>query len=86
MTIKSDNIACEILSQETIFIELDRRGASVCDDNGLDPLFTVQIEDSTRECDTRAYMCTRRGLLAVVHVLNHILYRLLPPHIVCCAR
>ena len=64
MTIESDNIACEILSQETIFIELDRRVASVCDDYGLNPLFTVQIEDSTRECDTRAYMCMRWGLLA----------------------
>ena len=62
MNITVDEIACENL--ETIQIELNRRGASVCDDNGLDPLFTVQIEDSTRECDTRAYMYMRWGLLA----------------------
>ena len=61
MNIIPDDIACENL--ETIYFELDRRGASVCDDDGLDPLFTVQIEDSTRECDTRAYMYMRRGLL-----------------------
>ena len=82
MNIISDEIACENL--ETIQIELNRRGASVCADNGFDPLFTVQIEDSTRECYTRAYMCMRWGLLAA-HMLNHILYRRLPPHMVCCA-
>ena len=60
MTIILDDIACEDL--ETISLELNSRGASVCDDDGLDPLFTVQIEDSTRECDTRAYMCMRWGL------------------------
>ena len=60
MTIIFDDIACEDL--ETISLELNSRGAAVCGDNGLDPLFTVQIEDSTRECDTRAYMCMRWGL------------------------
>ena len=60
MTIISDDMACENL--ETILFELNSRGASVCDDDGLDPLFRVQIEDSTRECDTRAYMCMRWGL------------------------
>ena len=84
MTIIFDEIACE--NPETILFELNRRGASVCDDNGVDPLFTVEIEDSTRECKTRAYMCMRWGLLAVAHMLNHILYRRLPPHMVCCAR
>ena len=60
MTIIFDEIACE--RPETISLELNSRGASVCDDDGLRPLFTVQIEDSTRECDTRAYMCMRWGL------------------------
>ena len=61
MNITVDEIACENL--ETILFELNSRVASVCDDNGLDPLFTVQIEDSTRECDTRACMCMRWGPL-----------------------
>ena len=60
MTIIFDDIACENL--ETISFELNSRGASVCSDDGFDPLFTVQIEDSTRKCDTRAYMCIRWGL------------------------
>ena len=55
MTIIFDDMACEFL--ETIYFELNSRGASVCDDDGFDPLFTVQIEDSTRECDT-APTCT----------------------------
>ena len=55
MTIVPDEIACEFL--ETISLELNSRGASVCGDNGLDPLFTVQIEDSTRECDTIESAC-----------------------------
>ena len=60
MTIVLDEIGCELL--ETISLELNSRGAAVCDDNGFDPLFTVQIEDSTRECDTRACVCMRWGL------------------------
>ena len=59
MTIIFDDIACEDL--ETISLELNSRGAAVCVDDIFDPLFTVQIEDSTRECDTRAYMCMRWG-------------------------
>ena len=84
MNIIPDDIACE--NVETILFELNRRGASVCDDNGVDPLFTVQIEDTTRECDTRDCMCMRWGLLVVAHMLYHILHLLLPPHMVCCPR
>ena len=55
MTIVPDEIACEF--RETIFFELDSRDAAVCRERTFDPRFTVQIEDSTRECDTIESAC-----------------------------